>query len=65
MTKQSTQLRTSIILLVATVALQSPCYAQFDIEEPAVAYSKTADDNRVTVLLTAVKNGETSLKVGS
>ena len=62
MTKQLTQLRTSIILVVATLALQSPCDAQFDIEEPPIEYSKTVDDNRVTELLTAVKSGETSLK---
>ena len=62
MTKQLIQLRTSIILVVATLALQSPCDAQFDIEEPPIEYSKTVDDNRVTELLTAVKSGETSLK---
>jgi len=48
--------------LWAAIGLPAHCFAQFDIEEPPIAYSTTQDNNRVTDLLAAIKSGDTSLE---
>ena len=51
----------SIIWLAVSFAWHLTCDAQFDIEEPPIEYSKTIDDNRVTELMKAIKNGQASM----
>lgn len=47
--------------LLAAFGIQSRCLAQSGIESPPIAYSETADNNRVTDLIRSLKSGETTL----
>ena len=49
------------ISLYVGLALPHACTAQIDIEAAPIAYSATADNNRVTQLLDAIERGEVTL----
>ena len=51
-----------LVMFVAIGVMLNPCYGQPDIEEPPIEYSKTADNNRVTDLMEAIKRGDVKLQ---
>ncbi|MFC1757186.1 hypothetical protein ACFL2H_00245 [Planctomycetota bacterium] len=51
-----------LFFVTGIVALQAPCHAQPSIEDAPIAYSKTVDQNRVTDLIKALKDGDISLE---